>query len=148
MLLSWLAKKLLSRVMARTRAGDIEPTLAFDHEDVKFTFPGDNSWGGTFHGKTEVRRWLERLAAIGLQTFPDEVVAVGWPWNTTICVRGTDYLRSPEGETVYENRFVIWAKLKWGRIKEYEVYEDTEKSKALDDWLEVNEPRLVGAAAT
>jgi ketosteroid isomerase-like protein len=147
MLLSWLAKHLLSRVMARTRAGDIRLTLAMDHKDVRFTFPGDNSWSGTFVGKEEVRRWLERLARVGVKTFPDEVVAVGPPWNTTVSIRGHDYMRSPAGETIYENRFVIWATLRWGRVKEYEVYEDTQKAKALDEWLEVNEPRLTAVAS-
>ncbi len=147
MVLSWFAKQLLTRVMARTRAGDIRPTLALDHADVRFTFPGDSSWSGTFNGKESVRRWLQRLTQVGLKTFPEEVVAVGFPWNTTICIRGHDHLRSPEGETVYENRFVIWAKLKWGRVRDYEVYEDTQKAKALDEWLGVNEHRLVAASA-
>jgi len=147
MLFSWLAKQLLTWVMARTRAGDIRPTLAMDHKDVRFTFPGDNSWSGTFVGKEEVRRWLERLARVGVKTFPDEVVAVGPVWNTTVSIRGHDYMRSPEGETIYENRFVIWARLRWGRVKEYEVYEDTQKAKALDEWLEVNERRLAAVAS-
>ena len=148
MIQSWLAKKLVSRAMARNREGDISLTLALDAPDVILTFPGDNSWSGTFRGKAAVRRWLERLARIGLQTFPDEVVAVGPPWNTTLCIRGHDYLNSPEGETVYENRFVIWGKLKWGRLREYEVYEDTIKPRALDEWLAVHEPQAVTAAAS
>jgi len=43
----------------------------------------------------------------------------------------------------YENRFVIWAHLRWGRLQEYEVYEDTEKAQALDEYLEANEPALM-----
>ena len=148
MIQSWLAKKLVSRAMARNREGDISLTLALDAPDVILTFPGDNSWSGTFRGKAAVKRWLERLARIGLQTFPDEVVAVGPPWNTTLCIRGHDYLNSPEGETVYENRFVIWGRLKWGRLREYEVYEDTIKPRALDEWLAVHEPQAVTAAAS
>lgn len=147
MILSWIAKKLVSRAMARNRQGDISLTLAMDAPDVTLTFPGDNSWSGTFRGKAAVRRWLERMASVRLQTFPEEVVAVGPPWNTTLCIRGYDYLKSPEGETVYENRFVIWGRLKWGRLHDYEVYEDTIKPRALDEWLEVNEQRLVAAAA-
>ena len=148
MIQSWLAKKLVSRAMARNREGDISLTLALDAPDVTLTFPGDNSWSGTFRGKAAVKHWLERLARIGLQTFPDEVVAVGPPWNTTLCIRGHDYLNSPEGETVYENRFVIWGRLKWGRLREYEVYEDTIKPRALDEWLAVHEPQAVTAAAS
>ncbi len=61
----------------------------------------------------------------------------------TVCVRGHDYLRSPQGETVYENRFVIWGRMAWGRLKEYEVYEDTIKPRALDEYLRTNEPALM-----
>ncbi len=142
MILSWIAKQILTRVMARTRAGDIRPTLALDAKDVELTFPGDNSWSGTFRGKPAVRQWLERLARVGIQTYADEVVAVGLPWNTTVCIRGHDHLTSAQGEMVYENRYVIWANLKWGRLKRYEVYEDTQKAKALDAWLEQHEPQL------
>jgi ketosteroid isomerase-like protein len=148
MFLSWIAKQVISRVMARNRSGDIRATVALDAPDVRFTFPGDNSWSGTFRGKEEVRRWLERLVEVGVKTFPDEVVAVGFPWNTTVCIRGHDYVKSPEGETVYENRFVIWGKMKWGRMKEYEVYEDTIKPRALDEWWAANEGRIVTAAAS
>jgi ketosteroid isomerase-like protein len=140
MLLSWLAGRVIAFVMARERAGDPRPALLLDAPDVTFTFPGDNSWSGTFRGKDAVRRWHGRLVAVGLQTFPDEVVASGWPWRMTICVRGHDYLRSPAGELVYENRFVIWGRLAWGRLKEYEVYEDTLKPRALDAYLESPNP--------
>jgi hypothetical protein len=56
-------------------------------------------------------------------------------------VRGTDYLRTPEGETVYENRYVIWGKMAWGRLREYEVYEDTQRTAALDEYLAAQEKR-------
>jgi ketosteroid isomerase-like protein len=145
MLLSWLAKKLLSYTMGRTRAGDIRPQLLLYAPDISFTFPGDNSWSGTYKGKPEVERWLRRFARVGIQAFPDEVIATGLPWNTTVCIRAHDYLRSPQGETVYENRFVIWARLRWGRVKQYEVYEDTIKPRALDDYLARTEPSLLAA---
>ena len=141
-MLSWLASKLISFVMARNRAGDVRATLMLDAPDVTLTFPGRNSWSGTFTGKAEVERWLKRLAAVGLQTYPDEVVATGWPWKTTICIRGHDHLDAPDGTRVYENRFVIWGHLAWGRLKDYEVYEDTHKAHDLDDWLQENRPEL------
>ena len=40
---SWLAKKLITFVMGRTRQGDVRPTLLLDAPDVKLTFPGRNS---------------------------------------------------------------------------------------------------------
>jgi ketosteroid isomerase-like protein len=142
---SWLAKKVISYVMSRTRAGDIRPTLLLDAPDVTLTFPGQNSWSGVHRGKVEVERWLRRLVALGLQTYPDEVVAKGFPWNTTVCVRGSDHLKGPDGEMVYENRFVIWGRMSWGRLKEYEVYEDTHKANELDLYLAEHRPELAVA---
>jgi len=139
-MLSWLSKQLITRVMERNRAGDIRLTLALDAPDMTFLFPGSNSWSGHFHGKDEHRRWLERLVRVGVKTEPDEVVAKGFP-----CIRGRSWWDNPQGERIYENRFIIWGKLRWGRMKEYEVYEDTEKAAALDEYLEAHEPALARA---
>jgi ketosteroid isomerase-like protein len=142
---SWLGKKVISYVMSRTRAGDIQPTLLLDAPEVTLTFPGQNSWSGVHRGKVEVERWLRRLVALGLQTYPDEVVVKGFPWNTTVCVRGYDHLKGPDGEMIYENRFVIWGRMSWGRLKEYEVYEDTHKANELDLYLAEHRPELAVA---
>src|SRR5205807_5342276 len=139
----WLVKQLISRVMARTRSGDIRPTLTLDAPDLSFVFPGSNSWSGRFHSRDEHRRWLERLVRVGVKTDVDEVVAAGFPWKMTACIRGRSWRDNPRGERVYENRFVIWAHLRWGRLKDYETYEDTEKAQGLDDYLEANEPALL-----
>ena len=146
-MLSWLTKKLISFVMGRTRAGDIKPTLMLDASDVHFVFPGDNSWSGDYHGKSAHRAWLERLVRVGVKTDADEVSVSGFPWRMTVCIRGRSWLDSPEGERIYDNRFVIWGKLRWGKLYDYEVYEDTQKAKALDGWLEQHEQRLVALSA-
>jgi ketosteroid isomerase-like protein len=142
---SWLAGKLVSYLMSRTRAGDVRPTLLLDAADVELTFPGQNSWSGVFRGKAEVERWLRRLAAVGIQTYSDEVVAKGMPWNTTLCIRGHDFLKGPDGELVYENRYVIWGQMKWGKLKQYEVYEDTHKANELDVYLLAHRQELAVA---
>ncbi len=134
-MLSWLGRRMIARNMAKAREGDIEPTLKMDAEDVRFRFPGDSSWATELEGKQELEPWLRRFADVGIQIFPDEVVLKGFPWKQTICVRGTDYLDSPEGERVYENRYVIWGRIAWGKLREYEVYEDTQKARALDEYL-------------
>ncbi|MEX2448765.1 MAG: hypothetical protein WD404_08490 [Solirubrobacterales bacterium] len=135
-MLSWLAKRMIARNMAKAREGDIGPTLRMDAEDVRFRFPGDSSWAAELEGKEEVEQWLRRFADVGIQIYPDEVILKGFPWKQTICVRGTDHLDSPAGERVYENRYVIWGRISWGKLREYEVYEDTQKAKALDGYLE------------
>ena len=142
---SWLAHRIVSFQMARLRAGDPRSVLLMDAPDVRLDFPGDSSWAPGATGKAEHARWLDRFIRTGLQIYPDEVILKGFPWRQTMCVRGRDHLRSPDGEIVYENRYVMWGRLVWGRLKEYEVYEDTQKSKALDIWLEQNGPVAVAA---
>ncbi len=144
-MLSYPVLRLISWVMARTRAGDIRPTLLMDDNNVRFVFPGSNSWSGTFNGKHEHQRWLERLVRVGVKTEPDELAVSGFPWKLRVVIRGRSWRDNSAGERIYENRFVIWAHLRWGKLRDYEVYEDTEKAQALDDYLEANEPALMAA---
>jgi hypothetical protein len=132
---SWLAKKMLSRNMARLRAGDYRPQLRLVAEDVRFRFPGSSSWATELQGKDQLERWLQRFVRVGLQIFPNEVIAKGPPWNTRLVVRGPIHLKNAAGDTVWDNRYVIWGRLSWGLMREYEVYEDTERSLQLDEYL-------------
>jgi len=134
-MLSWLAGKMIARNMKAIRAGDTGPTVALYAEDVRFVFPGDSSFAPGATGKADLERWLARFVDIGLQIYPDEVVLKGFPWRQTICVRGHIHLDDPQDGRVYVNRYVIWGRIAWGRMREYEVYEDTEASRRLDEWL-------------
>ena len=126
--------------------GDIEPTLRLDAPDVHFRFPGDSSWAADFHSKAELRGWLERMVATGLHHDIDQVVLQGPPWRQTICLRGRDHLDVPAEGRVYDNRYVIWGTIRWGRLVDYEVYEDTQASKALDGWLEARGGQAVAVS--
>jgi ketosteroid isomerase-like protein len=135
-MLSWLAGKLIAHNMRRLREGDLSPTVRMYADDVRFTFPGDSSFAPGASNKEELVRWLERFVALGLEIYPDEVVLKGFPWSQTICVRGHIHLDDPDEGRVYNNRYVIWGHLAWGKMRAYEVYEDTQQSKALDAYLE------------
>lgn len=125
----------LQHNLTRLRAGDPGPQSRFYAKDVRFTFPGESSWGGSIEGKEQLRRWLDRFVEAGLQIFADEVTISGPPWNTTFCVRATLHADDPSGRRVYENRAVLWGRMRWGLIREYEVYEDTHKTEAFDRHL-------------
>jgi len=144
-MLSWLAKKMVSRNMAKAREGDLAPTLRLDAKDIRFRFPGQSTWSGELEGKDELERWLRRIEKTGVKLYPDEVVMKGFPWNQTICVRGHDFLEAPGGERVYENRFVLWGRIAWGLLREYEIYEDTQKLGALEEHL-AREAQIAGPA--
>jgi hypothetical protein len=134
-MLSWLAGKMIARNMSSIRAGDAGPTLAMDADDVRFVFPGENSFAPGAGNKRELEQWLKRFTEIGLQIYPDEVILKGFPWRQSICVRGHIHLDDPEEGRVYENRYVIWGHIAWGKLREYEVYEDTEETTRLDRYL-------------
>lgn len=53
----------------------------------------------------------------------------------TVCIRITDQATDSAGKVFYENRAVLFGKVRWGKIVFYEVYEDTEKVAALDEYL-------------
>jgi hypothetical protein len=134
-MLSWLAGKMIARNMESIRAGDPGPTLAMDADDVKFRFPGSSSFAPGASNKRELERWLERFVSIGLQIYPEEVVLKGFPWQQTICVRGHIHLDDLQEGRVYDNRYVIWGRIAWGKLREYEVYEDTEETGRLEQYL-------------
>jgi ketosteroid isomerase-like protein len=135
-MLSWLAGKMISRNMAAIRAGNTGPTLALEADDIEFTFPGDSSFAPGAGNKREHEQWLDRFTDLGLQIYPDEVILKGFPWRQTICVRGHIHLDDPADGRVYDNRYVLWGRIAWGKLREYETYEDTQESKRLDAWLQ------------
>lgn len=135
-MLSWLAGKLIAHNMRKLREGDPSPTVRMYADDVRFTFPGTSSFAPGATNKRELTQWLERFADIGLQIYPDEVVLKGFPWHQTLSVRGHIHLDDPNEGRVYDNRYVIWGHLRWGKMRAYEVYEDTHQTDALDAYLE------------
>ena len=134
-----VARMMVKRSVRAHVNGDIEALLKTFARDVRFRFPGNNSWAGEFRGVDEVRAWLQRFHRVGLSLTVDEILIGGWPWNTKVALHFTDHLEGPDGALVYENTGFIYARGAWGEIREYEVVEDTEKVAALDDWLAVHE---------
>ncbi len=140
----WLARKLVRRSLRFHLSRDVEGLLGTYADDVHFSFYGNNSWAGEYHGREEVRPWLERFHRIGLNLTVHEILVSGPPWNTKVCLFLTDDLKDSDGNVVYANRGVIYGTAAWGKMKRYEVFEDTEKVAALDKYLAVNEPASAG----
>jgi hypothetical protein len=72
---------------------------------------------------------------VGLRLEPHEMLVAGSPWDTTVCLRFTDTCTAPDGAIVYTIRGVIFGKIAWSKITSYELYEDTEKVVALDEYV-------------
>ena len=115
--------------------GNPGPLLSAYADDATLTFPGASSWGREYRGKREIEGFVTRFLAAGIRGEAEQIVVNGPPWNMTVAVRFNDWAKDLEGNTVYTNRAVLFARVAWGKIKQEEVYEDTEKATAFDDYL-------------
>src|SRR5215467_5184481 len=103
MLLALQMRMMVKRSLRAHLRGDVEGVLRNYAEDVRFRFPGNNSWAGEYRGVDAVRPWLERFYEVGLKLDVDEILVAGWPWDTKVAVHFTDSLTAPDGTVVYEN---------------------------------------------
>lgn len=136
---AWLARMLVRRSLRMHRARDVEGLLSTYADDVRFVFPGTSSWAVDVRGKAAVGAWLRRFHSVGLVLEVDDILVGGPPWKTRAALHFTDHATDAGGRVVYENRGVIYATSRWGKITSYEVFEDTEKVAAFDDYLATQE---------
>jgi hypothetical protein len=139
-LYAWTVRSMFRRNLRRLRAGNPEPLFRSYADDVRFVFPGRSSWAGDYRGREEVEGFVRRFVRVGLQLEPDEILVTGPPWDTSFCLRYTDKFTAPDGEVVYANRGAFFGKIAWGRLKYYELHEDTQKVAEFDDYLAAQEP--------
>ena len=139
-MLSWLAEKMIARNMRSIRAGDPGPTLAMDADDVKFTFPAT---ARSRRGQAISASWSNGLTASsgsGCRSTPMRCSSRGSPGARRSASAAHIHLDDPDDGRVYDNRYVIWGRIAWGKLREYEVYEDTEQSRKLDEYLARDRP--------
>ncbi len=105
---------------------------------------GDTPLSGALAGRAAFREWLGGV----LTRFPDvrfevrDVAVAGWPWRTRVAVPLGISATLPEG-TPYENQAAQWVTLRWGRMVDDWVLEDSE---ALNRACRATE--VVGSAST
>jgi ketosteroid isomerase-like protein len=125
----------LEHDVAALNRGDIGPVLSNYAKNATLVFPGDSSWGRTYHGRDEIEAFLRRFVASGLRGEIEELTVSGPPWRTIVAMQFNDEAVTPDGEVFYTNRAVIYARLSWGRMVREEVYEDTQLVPAFEDRL-------------
>lgn len=125
--------------------GDFGPAVALAAPGVRFRFVGDSSFGADLRGRDEFARWFARAAETlpGLRLRATEVVVKGWPWNTTVVVRLTVSATLADG-SAYTNEGVQWVRIRWGRMVDDYVLEDTAR---LADALERQRAALAAGSA-
>jgi ketosteroid isomerase-like protein len=114
--------------------GNFEHVVKQFAPDAVFSFLGDHTLGGEWHGQEETRAWFQKLHSFfpDLTLNPLEIVVVGLPWNTVVHTRFKVTTTLP-GSVPYENEGIQFLRLRWGKIVEDRIYEDTAKLvKALE----------------
>jgi hypothetical protein len=140
----------LRRDVTRLNDGDYRPLLAgYDGDAVLYFNEGDHRWSGEHRGRSGIERFLSSFAAAGLTGEINALWLAGPPWAMTILVRFDDKADGPDGERIYENRTVLWARTSWGRIVEQrDFYEDTRRISDFDRRLREIEAGSVAAGAS
>ena len=121
----------------KVAAGDVRAPIKLAHPDVTFRFVGDTPLSATLQGAGAFERWFADAATRlpGLRFELRDVVVAGWPWDTRVATRLDVSMPLPDG-TTYRNEAAQWARLRWGRMVDDWVLEDTAAVNALFERLE------------
>jgi ketosteroid isomerase-like protein len=102
--------------------------------DVHHRFLGAHAVGGERHDRDTLRLWFERLARVlpDLRLTINRIWVKGSPWNTTVFVQWDGSATLLDGGP-YSQHAIHVITLKWGKIHELDVFEDSQEiARALD----------------
>jgi ketosteroid isomerase-like protein len=120
-------RKVVRRAFAAVSQGDYERVVAAFDDQAALTFAGDHELAGTFKGREAIRDWFERVFRFfpDLKLEPDAILVEGFPWDTRVATRFRARATLPGGSP-YQNEGVQLLRLRWGRVLEERLYEDTQ----------------------
>jgi ketosteroid isomerase-like protein len=126
----FIVKRIVRRMFARLSRGEYESVVRAFGPESRFFFSGEHALGGERRGREPVRRFFEDTMRFfpGIQIVPQDIVVNGWPWNTVIANHFTVSAPGASGE--YRNEGVQILRLRWGRVVEDLLFEDTQKIAA------------------
>ncbi|WP_327145602.1 nuclear transport factor 2 family protein [Nocardia sp. NBC_01327] len=121
-----IVRALVRRTWRRVGAGDFDAAVAMTAPDVRFRFLGDTPLGADVRGRQAFRDWFDRFERElpGVRLDLVDVVANGWPWRTTVAAQLRASATLADG-TPYRNTAIQWLTLRWGRLTDDLVLEDT-----------------------
>jgi ketosteroid isomerase-like protein len=133
--------------------GDLDRTLRLFHGEGRLRFVGDSPLGADLSGSADIRAWFERF----LRLLPDprfevrRLAVSGPPWRQQLAAHVM--IRSTVAGEPYQNQFAHFLTLRWGKIVDELVLEDTQTwahacRRLVDAGVaEAAEPPLVPGAA-
>jgi ketosteroid isomerase-like protein len=130
-----LVRRNVRRAYRALSQGDHESVTRAFAPTAELWFVGDHALGGRLEGRELIREWFRRLFAIfpDLRLEPEVILVDGLPWNTVAATRFRVTATLPNGKP-YTNSGMQFLRLRWGRIVEDRLYEDTHAlSRALNE---------------
>ena len=137
-------RAVLRHSVRRLNGGDPSLLLKLAAPDMQLAFPGDNSWATmyrpvvkgrdqhmTHRGVDQCLAFAQRFVDHGIQFQIEDILVNGPPWRTRIALRVHVYIPGKVSDA-YNNRAVAFLEARWGRLKTWEDYEDTERVAAFD----------------
>ena len=133
-LMGRLVTEKLRADVRKLNGGDYSGLLAGYSDDAVLHFTeGDHRWAGDHVGKPAIEKFLAEFTRAGIQGEVTEILFSGPPWAMTLAARFDDRAFGSDGEEIYSNRVVVFARTRWGKIVDHsDFYEDTEKIPAFD----------------
>jgi ketosteroid isomerase-like protein len=124
----------MRRNFARLSRGDYDPIVRRFAEDSVLEMNGDHALAGERRGRAEAAEWFRATweAFPDLRLLPRDVVVTGPPWNTRVATRFDVRATLPDG-TEYRNAGMQYLRVRWGRVVEDRLYEDTQRLAAALD---------------
>lgn len=109
-------------------AGRFDELVAQFSPDVLFVFAGDHALAARVRGRDRALAWFERVGRLlpGLRFEPQTIVVDGWPWDTRVATHFT-VEATLDGGRDYRNAGLQLIRLRWGKVVEDHLHEDTQK---------------------
>ena len=128
---TFIVKQIVRRTFAGLSAGDYESVVKQFAPRSRFMFAGDHALGGERRGADAVREWFREMFRLfpGITIEPQTVLVNGWPWNTVVATHLTISATLSDGRP-YRNEGMQLLRLRWGRVVEDLIFEDTLKLDA------------------
>lgn len=127
-----IVRRNVRKAFTNLSRGDYEPVVRKFGPRSRFMFAGDHALGGERHGQDEAREWFREMLGRfpGIRIEPVDVLVNGWPWRTTVASHLVITTTLPDGSP-YRNEGMQLLRLRWGRVVEDLIFEDTLKLDAV-----------------
>jgi ketosteroid isomerase-like protein len=113
------------RGLVAVERGDFDQVLARFRPDCELVFVSRTALGARLSGKTDLRRWFERFRRLLPDPLFDvqRLVIAGPVWDQRIAAHVV--IRGRVAGEPYENQFAQFLTLRWGKVLEDLILEDT-----------------------